>query len=332
MKKIAGHFLRILISLAAIGCIVFFLRHKLHEAIQILQHDVSWPVFLLTILLYFIVVLLLSHRLHLIWDSQKISCGYFKVLGISFSGLFFNFFLPSAVGGDLIKIYYASRICRSKVKATTSVMMDRLLGFVIVILMGVTAIAFQRKTIHDPFIYGAMGIFAIIVISFSLLFLSRRVGHRFRFLSRFIPPGKILDVLKNLFHSFRDYRTKLAILSYGLFLSLVIQSIIVLIYYYMAQSLNCDLPLYVFFTIVPVATVVSMIPSIGGLGVREAGSVYLLSRYLSSERALALTLLFDVLIYGFGLIGGVVFAFLGQEDHLSIKQMETFDESQPKTR
>lgn len=328
MKKIAGHLLRILISFAAMGCVLFFLRHKLEEAWLILQKEVSWAIFSGTVAIYFTVILLLAHRLHLIWNSQKIKVSYLKTVGISYAGLFFNFFLPSAVGGDLIKIYYASKLGHSKVTGTTTVMMDRLLGFLIVILMGVTAMAIQRGSLHDPFIYVAMAIFTIIVLGFTFLFLSRRIGDRFKFLSKLLPSERLTGVIRRFFYAFRDYRDNLPLLAYGLFLSLMIQSAIVVIYYLIAKSLQCNIQLSVFFMIVPIATIVSMIPSIGGLGVREAGSIYLLSQYVSSERALALTLLFDVLIYGFGMVGGLVFAFLGQEDHFNIKNMETIDGSQ----
>jgi hypothetical protein len=54
-----------------------------------------------------------------------------------------------------------------------------------------------------------------------------------------------------------------------------------------------------------------MAPSIGGLGVREASVLYLFSRYLPSERAFALTLLMDIVIYSFSIGSGIWYAFRG---------------------
>ncbi len=72
----------------------------------------------------------------------------------------------------------------------------------------------------------------------------------------------------------------------------------------------------------PVISIVSMAPSIGGLGVREASVLYLFSRYLSPERALALTLLVDILIYSFSIGSGIWYAFRGGLKSKELAEME----------
>lgn len=322
MKKIVGTLIRALVSLLAMGLIVYFLRDKLSESIRILRHDVDRAFLLGAFACYGTALFLLSHRLQLIWKSQSIHISYWRTVQISYAGLFFNFFLPSAVGGDLIKIYYASRQGHDKVAATASVMMDRLLGFLIIIAMGVTAIMYQRGTIHDPFIYGSIGLFALVILAFTLLFFSRRINHRFRFLSRFLPSEKILDILKRIYRSFYQYRGQLPLLGYGLIVSLMIQCIIVLLYFFIGKALAVEIHPAVFFMIVPITSIISMAPSMGGLGVREAGTVYLFSQYMPAERAVALTVLFDFVIYSFGLLGGIIFASMGQGKKPSLKDME----------
>ncbi len=321
MKKLAGTLFRVFVSFFAMGLIAFFLRDKLSESFRILRHDVIGIYLLGAFACYGIALFLLSHRLQIIWKSQGIGLSYWRTVQISYAGLFFNFFLPSAVGGDLIKIFYASRKGHDKVAATASVMMDRLLGFLIIIGMGVTAIMLQRGTIHDPFIYGSLGIFAFVILAFSLLFFSRRINLRFRFLSRFLPSERILEIFKRIFRAFYQYRDKLPLLGYGLLVSLMIQCLIVLMYFFIGESLSVDLNPNIFFMIVPVTSIISMAPSMGGLGVREAGTVYLFSQYMPSERAVALTVLFDFVIYSFGLVGGLVFAFMDQGKKPSIKEM-----------
>jgi hypothetical protein len=65
-----------------------------------------------------------------------------------------------------------------------------------------------------------------------------------------------------------------------------------------------------------------MAPSIGGLGVREASVLYLFGRYLSPERALALTLLMDVVIYSFSIGSGIWYAFRGGLKPKAFDEME----------
>ena len=65
-----------------------------------------------------------------------------------------------------------------------------------------------------------------------------------------------------------------------------------------------------------------MAPSIGGLGVREASVLYLFGRYLPPERALALTLLMDIVIYSFSIGSGVWYAFRGGLKKQAVDEME----------
>jgi hypothetical protein len=72
-----------------------------------------------------------------------------------------------------------------------------------------------------------------------------------------------------------------------------------------------------------------MLPSLGGLGVREAGSVYLFSRYMETERALALSLLMDCLIYGFSLLAGAFYAVKGGLKEKISDEIGAFENEKP---
>jgi uncharacterized membrane protein YbhN (UPF0104 family) len=54
-------------------------------------------------------------------------------------GLFFNLFLPGAVGGDAVKAVYASRVAPDgrKIEAVTTVLIDRVLGLGTLLLLGI---------------------------------------------------------------------------------------------------------------------------------------------------------------------------------------------------
>jgi uncharacterized membrane protein YbhN (UPF0104 family) len=65
---------------------------------------------------------------------------------------------------------------------------------------------------------------------------------------------------------------------------------------------------------------------LGGLGVREAGGIYLFSRFMTPEKALALTLLMNLIIYGYSLASGVLFAVKGGLKVKTIHEMEELNE------
>jgi len=64
------------------------------------------------------------------------------------------------------------------------------------------------------------------------------------------------------------------------------------------------------------------VPSIGGLGVREMGMVFFLKNYMPNEKALVLSILLDMIIYGFSLSSGVLFAIKGGLKQKVIHEME----------
>ena len=80
------------------------------------------------------------------------------------------------------------------------------------------------------------------------------------------------------------------------------------------------------FILIPVLSIASMAPSIGGLGVREAAIIYLFKHYMPNERALALSLLLDMLIYALSFAGGILYAFKGG---LKARVMHEMEEINP---
>lgn len=110
-------------------------------------------------------------------------------------------------------------------------------------------------------------------------------------------------------------------------LSFVGQTVFVSTNYWISRSIGADINYGVFFILIPVSSIVSMAPSIGGLGVREASLIYLFSRYLPSERALALTVLMDVIIYLFGIGSGVWYGFRGGLKHNNSAEVESMQTS-----
>ena len=53
----------------------------------------------------------------------------------------------------------------------------------------------------------------------------------------------------------------------------------------------------------------TLLPSLNGLGVREGGFVYLLSPYMPSEKAFALSILVLASLVLYSVIGGFIYSF-----------------------
>jgi uncharacterized membrane protein YbhN (UPF0104 family) len=90
--------------------------------------------------------------------------------------------------------------------------------------------------------------------------------------------------------------------------SVVWNLILILVYYLLGMSVGVDLSIGYYLLFVPVISVLLVVPSVGGLGIREGATVLLFSRVgVSETQALALALAYDVLLVASALIGGIIY-------------------------
>jgi len=310
-KKIVGFLLRISISLGFIGGISYLMRDKLGEAAATLRHGVDWRWFYAAVVIYLTAQFLLTLRFYFILRVQKVPVRFKDALNLNFTGLFFNLILPSAVGGDFAKAYYIAQASGCSIKATTCVVQDRLVGFVAMVAMAVTSLLFSSGAVPQQGIVPVL-ISGVLFTAFIIFFFGHKPFARFfRGVLNLIPFPKIRKLLADLYHAIHGYKHHKGVLVSSLLLSWGSQIILVLLHYFMSLALGVNSPLQYYFLAVPISCFISMAPSLGGVGVREAGILFFLNRIMPAEKALALSLLVSAVIYGFSLAGGLVFAVSG---------------------
>ena len=118
----------------------------------------------------------------------------------------------------------------------------------------------------------------------------------------------ILDKITNAFLVFQGQRKSLIS---ALWLSVLLQTNVVIYYYLIAKSLDFPISFYHFFLIVPVALLIMMAPiSINAIGIRENVFAFLFSTFgVLKIEAVAFSWLAYALLIIQGLIGGLVYAF-----------------------
>ncbi len=322
MNGIRGKILRFVISFAAIGLILFFMRDKLHESMAILRHEVVWGWLAVAVIGYFVGLAIIAVRLQWVFRVQDIHMTFRECYHLGFVGLCYNLMLPSAVGGDVAKAVYAYKHSGKKVESATSILLDRLLGFLATILMATIGLLCFSKEVESAYVdyavYGALGV----IVFFGAFFASRRFARLFKGLAHFIPKEKWKLKLAETYHAIYGYRHHQGPVLVAILLSFAGQAVFISTNYWLALSIGADISYWKFFILIPVISIVSMAPSIGGLGVREASVLYLFSRYLSPERAFALTLLMDIVIYSFSIGSGIWYAFRGGLKNKALDEME----------
>src|SRR5829696_4709105 len=101
--------------------------------------SISW--LSVALCLYFSMILASAWRWGLLLEAQHIALPFRKLTSSFLVATFFNNFLPSNIGGDVIRIADTAPAARSRTLATTVVLIDRgigLLGLVLMAALGAT--------------------------------------------------------------------------------------------------------------------------------------------------------------------------------------------------
>jgi len=249
-------------------------------------------------------------RWHRLLRAQHIDVERRALTESIWVSLFFNNFLPSNIGGDVIRIADTAAAAGSKTLATTVIVVDRVLGLTALVLIAASgAFAASLFGMHMPgarwlFLTTALGIVAAaLVISIPQL-----VGQILRPLRALNRPWvtERAQRLEDAVVKFRNAPTALAGAFAG---AVVVQVTIVAFYLLTAEGLSVPLPIFLGAVLIPVSLVVQMAPvSINGFGVREAVFAFFFRRFgLPTDAAVALSLVSTGLVMGLSLIGGFFF-------------------------
>lgn len=311
MKGRIFFFLRIGISLGFIFILLWFGRKDFPTIAKVLKNTNA---FLLGIaaVLYIIAISVIALRFRKILSIQGLNLKFREVIYLNFIGLFFNNFLPTSVGGDLVKAYYATKKTTKKLESFSSVFFDRFFGFLSIGFLALFGILFLKGKIEDKSLLWGSILFLVVVFSFFIIFFSKTLAKKL--FSRFLDLPFLKDgsKLRRLYNAINAYKKHKMVIAQLIGISLAAQMISVFAIYIIIKSLSQDISLLYLFLIMPLVSIASMMPSINGLGIREGAYVFFLSEFISRESAFAVSILSFALIFITSLIGGVLYLFSGK--------------------
>ena len=163
--------LRFFISIALLSFLVFFMRGRFDELLNTIR-SVNMGLFLLTLAVASCILVINAFRLKCLFEIQAIYFSGVEVIKLVFMGVFFNNFMPSTIGGDVFKLYYAKKRAKNLIEPFSSIIMDRILGLTALTLLGTFALLFKSELIRNN--TAKLIIFSLFLIIsgfFSLLFM-----------------------------------------------------------------------------------------------------------------------------------------------------------------
>jgi len=278
--------------------------------------SIAW--LLVALGLYGVTVAAATWRWHLLLDLQDVQLPRRTLLGSYLVANFFNNFLPSNIGGDVVRIRDTARPAGSKTLATTIVLVDRILGLmglVLVAALGATMAATAQGQPASPIWPSWLwaGFIVAVVVTVPALMAPVRFSRLLQPLTIVHPTwvGERIDKFTAALVRFRERPIALA----GCFTAAVaVQALLVVYYLAVVYALHIQVTALELAVIVPISFVVQLLPiSVNGFGVREAAfSVYFARLHLPIQSAVLLSLMATVLIMFFSLTGAAVYVSRGR--------------------
>jgi glycosyltransferase 2 family protein len=257
-------------------------------------------------------------RWQLLLNAQDVKLKNRTLFGSYLVATFFNNFLPSNVGGDVIRIRDTAPAAQSKTLATTIVLVDRALGMMALVLIsavGATAAARLYGSGASPIWPSWLWAFFLVAaaITAPVVYAPEGFGRLLQPLTVVHPEwvGTRIDKLTATLSRFRERPGALA----GCFSGAVfVQGLMVAYYLTVVYALKIPITASELAVIVPISLVVQMLPvSMNGLGIREATFSFYFARLgLPIESAVLMSLMGAALLLLFSLSGAAVYVSRGR--------------------
>jgi glycosyltransferase 2 family protein len=222
---------------------------------------------------------------------------------------FFNNFLPSNIGGDVVRVRDSSRLTGSTAASLAVVAVDRILG-----LGALYALAFSAFVLGGPTVRHLAGARVVLLglgavfAGISYVFFRPGTARRLLAWSRLTTIEWVNAQFEIVQGAVHVYRSELGSVSLALLASLALQTLVVFYFYAVAHALGIPLGLSPAFLMVPLCTLIQTVPvTFNGWGLRESLFVIYFSQVgLPRDSALAFSLVGATLIVVLSLSGAVV--------------------------
>ena len=276
----------------------------------------AWWGLPLAVLLQVLAFFISAFRWHMLLNMQGVPYSVAQIIRPFFIGAFFNNFLPSSTGGDVYRIYHIHSYKHGPAAAFSPIITERIFGLATLLLIASIAFAFYDGI--NPIInrvgYAAASFFIGLSLFLATLGIPVIYWPMHRFMERWNKFKLIAGFLQvgEAIHAYVKCPTlvlKIILLSASMHFCMII------LFGFLGYGVGALMPIMSYVLTVPLIFVAAGLPiTIGGLGVREAVAVTLLSSagMLRADAAAVAILFIPALL--FASLPGLFF-FLANRDN-----------------
>jgi hypothetical protein len=302
MRKHLSTILKIAIT---VGGLIYVLTEVSFAEVQAELVGIRWSWAILALVMVVGSLVVRAYRWYLLLQGLGVTIQFKRLVELYFVGSFFNSFLPSGFGGDVVRVLEAAQNVPANVAAGT-VIVDRLTGLLMLFAMALIALPFRPDS-FPPDLTWQITVVSLIGLVAGFLLLDGRLIQRW---GRWLPgklsvtdPNKPLAKLLQAVHG-----CGWPAIIKALGVSVIFNFILSGWWLVSGWSIGYDVPFTHYLLVVPILSVLLLIPSIGGLGVRETvAPILFASAGLTFAEAATLSILNFLLLRVSGLFGGLVY-------------------------
>ncbi|HWU36336.1 MAG TPA: lysylphosphatidylglycerol synthase transmembrane domain-containing protein, partial [Candidatus Acidoferrum sp.] len=269
----------------------------------------SPTVFLACAAMYTLGYLISTLRWQRLLSVEGLRIPFWRLTLVYFEAAFFNLFLPTLIGGDIVRGYTIYRMTQGQDASIASILVDRLTGFAALVAIALVSLVAAYRIIRDPQVaVMILGVALVFASALAVLLNTRIMGWATRALT-VLGLRRFQSRLEGFVEAVHRYRQHRPALRQALLLSVLLQVLIIVAYYLVGVSLHLHVSIVYFFLFVPLITVVAMLPvSVAGLGVREGGVIYFFAKAgVDPAVALSMSLVWFSLALFVSSLGGLAF-------------------------
>jgi len=303
IKNILNTAFRFLLSFA----LLYYLYQKIDvERTVDVVRSAQIPYLIFALVTFLAINILLLFRWRLFLRAMDVEAPFLSIVRYFFVGLFGNLFLPSAIGGDVIKTVGLCRYSSQKATVVATVLLDRLSGFAGMVVIASLAFLFGFRILNDMTLLISIVMMAVVSLMIAVVLFNEKLYEFCCRIFSFFP--KLKAALMQVHYDIVLLKDKRYVLYQAVGMSCLSQITLAFTFFLVAKALHQDVALLYFLIFVPLICVASAMPSIGGLGVREAGAAFLLAKVgVESGVAVSISLINFIYMVLVGLLGGVIF-------------------------
>ena len=246
-------------------------------------------------------------------DTLDVTASGRAMLSIYLAAQFVGNFLPTTIGGDVLRINRLGRICGSRANAFATVIIERLTGWIVLPIFTLGALMLQPSLLGHSGgqIAGGLALGTLLILALIVWFAEHPRG-----LGRLSGGSHIRDWLGAVHTGLSVFRQHRNAAGRLLGIGFAYQSMLVVATALAGAAIGASPGLLAWFAFAPMVLIVQNLPvAVGGLGVREAALVLFLDAHGVNEgQAVLLGLLLYALTLLVSLSGAPTLALGGRRE------------------